>query len=258
MVTVLYDGSFTGLLTALFEVYEYKLIQPLICMAGSNQAANLFGQTHPVTSDPQKAGRVMRKLQQASSATSFQEFYKTFLSGLPQMEKHLLGYVQYILQAAAGAVNNYANEHVLFVKQTAQKVNREKHRMEAFVRFQLTRDELYYAVVQPDFNVLPLIVRHFKSRYADQRWLIYDLQRQYGIYYNLEEVTEVTLSFTEENRPGNIAAENLDADETIYQQLWQQYFKSVNIAARKNTRLHIQHMPKRYWKHLVEKQPAIR
>jgi probable DNA metabolism protein len=105
---------------------------------------------------------------------------------------------------------------------------------------------------------LPLIVRHFKSRYADQRWLIYDLQRQYGIYYNLEEVTEVTLSFTEENRPGNIAAENLDADETIYQQLWQQYFKSVNIAARKNTRLHIQHMPKRYWKHLVEKQPAIR
>ena len=44
-----------------------------------------------------------------------------------------------------------------------------------------------------------------------------------------------------------------DDKEELYQKLWQQYFSSVNIAARKNMKLHIQHMPKRYWKHLVEK-----
>ncbi|RYZ23730.1 MAG: DUF4130 domain-containing protein, partial [Chitinophagaceae bacterium] len=48
-----------------------------------------------------------------------------------------------------------------------------------------------------------------------------------------------------------------DEAESIYQELWKQYFKSVNIAARKNTKLHIQHMPKRYWKYLPEKQPNI-
>jgi probable DNA metabolism protein len=45
-----------------------------------------------------------------------------------------------------------------------------------------------------------------------------------------------------------------DEKEELYQRLWQQYFTSVNIAARKNTKLHIQHMPKRYWKFLPEKQ----
>jgi probable DNA metabolism protein len=131
-------------------------------------------------------------------------------------------------------------------------VEREKHRMEAFVRFQLTRDNLFYAIVQPDFNVLPLIQSHFKSRYADQRWMIYDIQRKYGIYYDLAEVTEVQIMFSDlkTTDPASI----YDEKETMYQELWKQYFSSVNIKARKNTKLHIQHMPKRYWKHLTEKK----
>jgi probable DNA metabolism protein len=45
-----------------------------------------------------------------------------------------------------------------------------------------------------------------------------------------------------------------DENEELYQTLWQQYFTNVNIKARKNMKLHIQHMPRRYWKHLVEKK----
>ena len=59
--------------------------------------------------------------------------------------------------------------------------------MEAFVRFQLTKDGLYYCIIQPDYNVLPLISNHFEKRYADQRWLIYDSRRKYGIYYDLKK-----------------------------------------------------------------------
>ena len=32
----------------------------------------------------------------------------------------------------------------------------------------------------------------FIPRFADQRWLIYDVKRQYGYYYNLTEMEEVT------------------------------------------------------------------
>ena len=43
-----------------------------------------------------------------------------------------------------------------------------------------------------------------------------------------------------------------DESETLYQALWKQYMTSVNIAARKNLRLQVQHMPRRYWKHMPE------
>lgn len=47
-------------------------------------------------------------------------------------------------------------ERVLKVAQTAKKVGRKKHRMEAFVRFQLTKDNIYFVNIEPNFNVLPL------------------------------------------------------------------------------------------------------
>jgi probable DNA metabolism protein len=102
--------------------------------------------------------------------------------------------------------------------------------------------------------VLPLIEKHFKNRYADQRWLIYDSKRKYGLYYDLDEVQKVLLLFNAQTSNGNDIEVIADEKEELYQRLWQQYFTSVNIAARKNTKLHIQHMPKRYWKFLPEKQ----
>ena len=47
----------------------------------------------------------------------------------------------------------------------------------------------------PDFNVLPLIRKHFLKRYADQQWIIYDLKRDYGLYYNLHKVDIVNFQF---------------------------------------------------------------
>ena len=43
--------------------------------------------------------------------------------------------------------------------------------------------------------------------------------------------------------------------EAKWYQHWldKNYFKSTNIVARKNTKLHTQHVPKRYWKYLTEK-----
>jgi probable DNA metabolism protein len=46
-------------------------------------------------------------------------------------------------------------------------------------------------------------------------------------------------------------------EEHEYQTLWNDYFKSTNIASRINPKLHTQHVPKRYWKYLSEKKEAV-
>lgn len=252
MKPVLYDGTFEGLLTVVFEVYEYKMEQPQI-QRGNVADGSLFGDVHVVQTNSAKAKRVLTKLEQKISKTAMTQVYKSFLSELNGMENLLLRYVQYVIAGKHGVENDYGHPDVLQVQQTSKKVHREKHRMEAFVRFQLTKDGLYYAIVQPDYNVLPLIATHFKERYADQRWLIYDGRRKYGLYYDLKEVTEVTIDFNE----NDTEAKNVyDEKEDLYKELWKQYFDSVNIKARKNMKLHIQHVPKRYWKYLIEKQPV--
>ncbi len=88
----------------------------------------------------------------------------------------------------------------------------------------------------------PLIERHFKARYQDQRWLIYDEKRNYGIYYDLKQVHQVDMDATTIDRQiqsGHSQSFNieLDDDEVLYDQLWKDYFRSVNIEARRNMKL---------------------
>lgn len=63
------------------------------------------------------------------------------------------------------------------------------------------------------------------------------------------------MRFSEEAGSGKEIRNLYDETEGLYQKLWKQYFSSVNISARKNLKLHIQHMPRRYWKYLPEKAP---
>lgn len=253
MTVVLYDASFAGFLTAVFEVFEYKLDEPLIT-GDEAYSGSLFGSLHKVITNKEKAGRVQKKIKEKLSPNAFKQLYDAWLSELRGMENVLLRYIQYALKTKLAVENDFSHPDVLLVQQTSRKVHREKHRMEAFVRFQLTKDGLYYAIVQPDYNVLPLICRHFKERYADQRWLIYDGLRKYGLHYNGQNVEEVEMEFSADLNNREELGMVYDENEILFQELWKQYFTSVNIQARKNMKLHIQHMPKRYWRYLVEKK----
>lgn len=256
MQTLVYDGSFPGLLTAIFETYEYRLTDPVV-VPESRPAQSLFGETRIVHTAEEKANRVWSGLQQRISLAATRQIYRAFLSEEREMEKFLLLYAQYVFKNKLSIEYDFSHPAVRYIIDTARKVHRERHRMEAFVRFQQTKDNLYYAVVSPDFNVLPLIQEHFQRRYADQRWVIYDTQRRYGIFYDGHATATVQIDFNEELASGNAITSILDEEEDLFKRLWQHYFDSVNIKARRNMRLHIRHMPRRYWKYLPEKQPDI-
>ena len=256
MITIVYDGSFEGFLCAVFDVYEYKFTDVEIVSTHKHQPS-MFAEPHFVNHDAAHSDRVWKGLEKKLTLNAQKQVYRAFLSETDGIENKLLAYIQYAFASENVIEEDFSNAAVLAVFQTAKKVWREKHRMEAFVRFQKTADDLYYAVIEPDYNVLPLIAKHFKDRYADQRWMIYDARRKYGMYFDGDTVEKVQIKFLETANGVKDVSSAYDESEAIYQQLWKQYFKSVNITARKNTKLHIQHMPQRYWKYLPEKQPQI-
>lgn len=254
MTQLVYDSGFEGFLTAVFEVYERKLDYVQI-VRETHYQPQLNETRLDIISDAQKAERVWRGLIAKLSTEKRNEVYKTFLSERSDMERILIQFIRSVFKSSESIEQNYSNGSVLQISQIAKQVHREKHRMEAFVRFQRTQDDLYYASIEPDFNVLPLIVKHFKDRYADQHWMIYDTRRDYGIQYNAQsqQVLEVELMAENVVRQPFLPESVVHEEEVHYQQLWRQYFSSVNIAARKNTKLHVRHVPLRYWKYLTEK-----
>ena len=253
MQTYVFDGSLEGLLSAVFEWFERKP-GPVRLQTDKEFQPDVFSTHFEVSNDATKAGRVWKGLQTKLDKGWMRRFYCCYLSEQAEAFHCLFELSCTLFQDVKDAEKNYGDAHVLAVSQWARKVEREKHRMEAFIRFQRTADDYFYCGIDPDFNVLPLIMGHFKARYADQKWIIYDLKRNYGLHYDLEEVTEIHMNSVDLLRLKKIKADQLSESELLYSDLWKTYFKSTNIAARKNTKLHVQHVPRRYWKYLTEKQ----
>ncbi|KQR71976.1 TIGR03915 family putative DNA repair protein [Pedobacter sp. Leaf176] len=252
-MTYIFDGSLPGLLTAVFEWFERKPGKVELKSVEMFQP-EAFAESFTVITNSEKSDRVWAGLQKKLKKEWLRKFYCSYLSEIHEAYNHLFHFTIYIFQNGIGAETNYGNDHVMAVSKYARSVEREKHRMEAFIRFQHTADGIFYTGIDPDFNVLPLISNHFKNRYADQQWIIYDLKRKYGLHYNLNSVEEITIDFTNGVNSKNPEAILLDEKEELYSVLWKDYFKSANIVARKNTKLHVRHVPKRYWKYLTEKQ----
>ncbi|MBL4677607.1 MAG: TIGR03915 family putative DNA repair protein [Mucilaginibacter sp.] len=251
MTNLIYDGTFEGLLTAVFDVYAHKLgIVKL--HQGEYIDGALFDKKLQVITDETRANRVLKTLKVKLSSMGVQRLYAAHLAEIPGEDNNLLGFIRYAIDSDENIEEDYGNKYVMRVSEMVCKIRRERHRMEAFIRFQKLQDGSFYAGIEPDFNVLPLLIRHFKNRYADMKWMIYDLRRKYGIYYDLHDTEFIILDFANNGRPADVVAAYTE-DEGIYQHLWKNYFNSVNIASRKNTKLHVRHIPKRYWKHLTEK-----
>jgi len=251
MHTLIFDGSFPGLLTAVFEAYERRTGEATVSTTDTYQPG-LLGESFTVTTVETKARRVWRGLSRTIDRQWLNNVYAAFLAEQPTGNQHLFALIRMIFDRGGETVNNYGNPHVLQVSSWARKVHRERHRMEAFVRFQQLADGLFYAAVKPDFNVLPLIAGHFKNRYADQRWMIYDSARAYGLYYDGAAVSEVQWSEIPPDHDHRPPEEVLAGNEQQFQQLWKAYFTHASIPARKNPKLQIRHVPKRYWPFLTE------
>lgn len=254
MKIYVFDGTLEGLLTSIFEFYERKPGK-IQLIAQQHFQPVLLMEALEIKSDEAKAMRVWQGLEKKMGKEWLLRFYKVFLSEEAVMFQQLFDFACYIFDNPNGAVQNFGHPAVIAVTQMERRVSRERHRMKAFIRFQETADGIFYAPVEPDYNVLPLISNFFKNRYASQRWIIYDWKRKYGLYYDLQKVTEIVLEQQPQVKAGYLPAGLLQDKEQVYQLLWNDYFKSTNIPARKNMKLHIRHVPKRYWKYLTEKMP---
>ena len=253
MENYVFDDSFDGFLTLIFDYYVRKP-QAVKIWAEKDYLPSMFDEKYEVITDIEKAKRVKDKLKAKLSKQGWKMFYCTFLSEQKEAFQHLFDFAVYAINSTSKIEDNYGNESVLYLAQMHRKVNREKHHFEAFIRFEELPDGTFYATVEPKYNILPLILYHFKSRYADQNWIIYDLIRKTGLLYSKTEEKVIPIQIDFVPKQNHSILKSFEPTEAQYQNLWKGYFKSANIPARKNTKLHVQLLPKRFWKYLTEKE----
>ena len=243
-----YDGTFEGLLTAVFDAYARKTFPDVLLKSGAT--APLFTEVvHTVVSDAEHSNRVLTALERKLPKYGCNMLLYVWLSETKGCDELLFRYVRKIFDSKIPPTTNFADDDVLAIRKLARKVSHEALYLKQFARFGKTSDNIFFAPLSPLYNALPLTVDHFVDRFADQQWIVYDTRRKYGYYYDLHRASEI--SFTDDSPP-YLDESVLAEDEKLFRNLWREYFKSLAIKERINPRLQRQHMPRRFWKYLTE------
>jgi len=155
---LIYDGTFDGFLTAVYNVFDQQLKDVEIVKPKHFQP-NIFIDSEEVITDLNKAERVWEAVQLKVSKSGANRLHASFLSEIKGVENVLLRYILF-----AYCTESFSNK-------------------EAIVKFQLTKDGIYFASIEPDFNVLPLLLKHVEKKYPEREWILFDKKRRVGVHY---------------------------------------------------------------------------
>lgn len=247
-VSYIYDGTFDGLLTCVFESYERKEELADISPAEEPQAV-LFAPRTVVTC-PAKAERVYKSIARNISPQAQDLISCGFLTCAPQKELLIYRFLRIGFRIGGQAMQLLTEPSIHQLNKAVRHLKTESHAFMGFVRFSI-HDEVLVAVIEPKNQVLPLIAGHFCQRFAGDTFLIYDKTHGRALMYRHDARPEDRLMMLDAEK---ISIPEADEKEESYRRLWKRFYDTVAIQERMNHRARLSHMPKRYWAHLTEMQ----
>lgn len=247
-LSIQYDSTFDGFLSVVFEVYRQRLnVGEIKPDRLDTQALDLFFQPFWVETNLDSARRLKRAIVNAASEDVLNLLEVAFRSETSGIEMNILSYLRKLF---AGIDPNYGknptSDEMLPLFQTAQAVRREAGGMLGMVRFTKLEDGTYFSEIEPKYDILPLMISHFRGRFANERWAIYDSLRNYGMYFDGCGVMEISIP--------DVKSVTAGLPPDVITQMWKDFYRTIAIKERENPRLLRRCLPVRYWKHLPERE----
>ncbi len=241
--TYLYDGTLEGFLSLVFDCFVSQSL-PHKIEVENNYLSNFLEQPLILKTDSQKAKRVLAGIEKNIGYTTLYNIYYAFLSNEKEKEIDLLKYMIDGFKFGPKINHRLTISHVSKVMNRKKRSFGECHRLKGLLRFQELNNQLYYASIHPDNNILEPLGHHFIARFPSQNFVIHDKNRDICFLYNGNEYQIVDST--------NLKIPNISEEEQKYQELWKLFYQTISIHERKNPRCQMQFMPKKYWKDLIE------
>lgn len=232
-----YDGSIEGLFTVIFNAY--KVLEEVDTITKRSQQMDFIKDRIKCTTELDKARRVKNSIIKNFSYSFYDSIVKVFASSSDKKEIAIAKTLKKLY------VNGFyylesADEDVIQFRDLLKRVSGEIHSFKGLLRFD-EKEGILFAKFEPQNDILFFIYRHFKSRLVNEKFVIADLRRDKAVIYNGERGEFFKFEMDE----------NLKSEDA-YVDLWLSFYDAVAIDERKNEKLRMQNMPKKYWKNLPE------
>lgn len=237
------DQTPCAFFTAVFCAYADRAENSAIIVSSDFQSS-IGDEFLSPAPDEKKAARVLKKLR-AIDARCLCEIDYILRTAAPDREQIAFLYIKRLLSNNAPVREMLVFPEIRRAMDLSAQVGNESHRLTGFLRFHETASGIFYAACTPDNDVVDFLMPHFCARFKNTPFVIHDVKREIAGVYNgnswlVAPAKRADIVFSER--------------EDGFLKLWKEYYHTVTIPARKNTRQMKNYMPVRYWKFMPEKE----
>ena len=248
---LLCEDSPEGVFTGIYEAYacKYKLNNTRIVI-GEEDELRLFACYHEVSTDYEKAEKVMRTIQRYAGVEVYRQLHMALSSEDSGKGNSVFKTVVQIVNdpgKACRVMDRLADTYVHKTFTLFRNVQNEMHRMKEFLRFQELDNGVLYSRIAPTSNVVAYLMPHFSDRFPLENFLIYDEKRnllgvhpargEWYVMHDMQVDTEA-LFFS-------------DVEEK-YRELFKYFCHRIAIKERENPDLQRNMLPLRFRDYMVE------
>ncbi len=179
----LYDGTFDGLLTIAFDCYVSKQIPSNIDFE-KHYLGNFLDTAIYIKTDKEKVLRIWNGLYSNVSFDALYNCYYAFLSCQKSKEINILKYILNAFIVGPKITSMLSIDYVLEVMKLRKNVLHESHKLKGLVRLSEVGNNLFYAPIHPDNNVIELLGHFLIKRFPTQNLILHDKNRNLMFLYN--------------------------------------------------------------------------
>ena len=233
MTVLLYDGTWDGLLSAVFLAYNRENVT-------ISKRGGMFFDYEQTEADDERVSRLTAGMARLGPEVP-ELVYRAFCAEYEGFEDDLLLSLRLGFKLGADPFSQRKYPFIERVAAAALKAGREAHRFLGLVRFVHAGNGLYVGDIGPDCNILPLIGGHFHDRFGDQRIILRDVNRRSAI---ISDTSGWWIAELDDMPPL--------PDDRAFEDMWAAYFRSIANPERVNKKLQRNFVPLKHRKHLPE------
>ena len=238
---LLYDGTFEGFLSLVYEVYYKKLKPTKIYKTLPNEI--LFEEILEINSSKESGIKVLNAIKTKFPKEILEKILNIFMCDSKEFEIALLEYI-IIGFKDSKQLYNINNSCVFYLNNLEKELFRVTHKLTGFIRFKELEDKTLYAKIESKFNVVYFLGRHFLKRFNNQNFIIHDINRKLAFVKIKNDYSIKEVAFFDEPI--------YSSNEQKFQKLWKSFFSGVTINERTNLKLQTQMVPLLYRTYMSE------
>ncbi len=248
------EDSIEGIFSAVYDAWELRYghentgIQVLLPGAESN--FELFAEYIPLEPDSTKAEKVLRTIRTKCSDRIYEKLFFAACADAADKADAIYRYIQKALIMGGSVYNHLTEPAVLRIMELSRAVGNEQHHYLGYLRFIEIPGKILLARYEPKHQITQLVMSHFSDRFPEERFIIWDVTRNFaGVHMPGKGFIYTYLTEEEAERLARYSECGLEAEE-----LWKAFVENISIKERENKALQRNNIPLHFRRFMPEFQ----